>query len=384
MSEQKKDLLVSTIKNHCDYSAKGLIFKSKLNFEQWETVGEHLKYIKGRVNLWLGDWINYGEAFLNDRIEYNENGEAIEDPENYGEKYTQALDVTDYSYGSLRNYSYVCKAVPINRRKEGLTFSHYSLIISKTDDIKEQDELIKKVFDDKISTRQLRELLTEKPVNKKEADKYETLNKNIFDIIKDQEATDRIASIYTSKFKKQDEIIKLKSEALENTEKENTKLKKEITKLNSVIEDLEYKLEGKKKETKQKDAIASQPFRNIWVNYYNLITGSIITAAKLRPAIKKSLNNIAKHTDIEVFTSQLNVIYKNKDNKKLSKEVRQALDWILANFTPNAVISKEAVLLQLLKGNGNRRSVQIMTEYDEKPDRKKSKEDFFDEGANIQ
>jgi hypothetical protein len=85
----------------------GLCFTKDLSYDDWEELGERVKLLARCGMFVLGDWINYGE-------------------DNFGEKYSQALDVTDFTYGTLRNVAYVCRKVPKANRNDMVSFSHHA------------------------------------------------------------------------------------------------------------------------------------------------------------------------------------------------------------------------------------------------------------------
>ncbi|MDA2921099.1 hypothetical protein MYX76_16680 [Desulfobacterota bacterium AH_259_B03_O07] len=58
---------------------------------------------------WLGDWLNYGER-------------------KYGEKYSQALEQTDYEYDTLRKFGYVSDRVEIGNRFPELDWTHHMVV----------------------------------------------------------------------------------------------------------------------------------------------------------------------------------------------------------------------------------------------------------------
>ena len=119
-----------------ELSTSGLKITKKLTYDQWEQVGKSLKHIQGCIQWWIGDWLRYGEA-------------------EYGEKYSQAMDETDYEYGTLRNSVYVAGSIPPERRVEGLSFSHHAQVAALPP--AEQDEKLKQACHDKMTVRQLRE-----------------------------------------------------------------------------------------------------------------------------------------------------------------------------------------------------------------------------------
>jgi hypothetical protein len=104
-------------------------------FEQWMECGEFIKKANGSVHFWIGDWINYGEK-------------------EYGEKYTQAISETEYDYGTLRNDAYVAKRIDLSRRRDNVPFSIHAEVAPF--DAKQQDELLKKAEETKMTRQQLR------------------------------------------------------------------------------------------------------------------------------------------------------------------------------------------------------------------------------------
>lgn len=90
----------------CTLSPQGLAIPDGLAFEEWEQIGQSLRQINGGVLWWIGDWLNYGE-------------------QRYGEKYSQALEATDYEYQTLRDAAWVSKEIGLSRRRDNLSWSHH-------------------------------------------------------------------------------------------------------------------------------------------------------------------------------------------------------------------------------------------------------------------
>ena len=65
---------------------------ANLSYAEWEQAGRNLGLVGKMWRMWVGDWINYGEA-------------------EYGEKYSQALDVLGLDYSQLTKYASIAKAV---------------------------------------------------------------------------------------------------------------------------------------------------------------------------------------------------------------------------------------------------------------------------------
>jgi len=116
-------------------------------FEQWEKVGEFIKKSGQSVQFWLGDWLNYGEG-------------------RWGEKYTQALDATDYALGTLQNSSWVANSVPSSRRHENLSFSHHQNVAHL--EPKDQDKWLSEAEKNGWTVFEMRQEISNKDKPKKE------------------------------------------------------------------------------------------------------------------------------------------------------------------------------------------------------------------------
>jgi N6-adenosine-specific RNA methylase IME4 len=88
------------------WTKTALVLPRSLSFDEWERVGQALRMVEGSVQWWLGDWCNFGERA-------------------YGEKYSQAVEATDYEYGTVANASYVASRFESSRRRETLSFGHH-------------------------------------------------------------------------------------------------------------------------------------------------------------------------------------------------------------------------------------------------------------------
>lgn len=98
----------------CEISRTGLTMPENMPVERWQEIGCYLKDIDGAVRWWIGDWLNYGEK-------------------RYGEMYSQALDATDYAYGSLANAKHVASKYEISCRHENLSFEHHYVALGAED-----------------------------------------------------------------------------------------------------------------------------------------------------------------------------------------------------------------------------------------------------------
>lgn len=117
----KSGLQLSVGSGTVELARTGLIISDGLSFGEWTRLGVSLQAIESGIQWVLGDWINYGESA-------------------FGEKYSQAIETTGYTYQSLADIAYVCQRVTISRRRENLRFSHHREVAAL--DPSEQDALL--------------------------------------------------------------------------------------------------------------------------------------------------------------------------------------------------------------------------------------------------
>lgn len=96
-------------KQYFELLPTGLVVKNNPPFEKWERVGIALQQMERAVQWWLGDWLNHGERA-------------------FGEKYSQALEVTEYTYMTLAQFSFVARHVDFLIRIKNLSFYHHQLV----------------------------------------------------------------------------------------------------------------------------------------------------------------------------------------------------------------------------------------------------------------
>jgi hypothetical protein len=116
----------------------GLIIADNTPYDDWHNYGVALQFIATSIQFALGDWLNFGEW-------------------RYGEKYTQAIIDTPYTYGTLRNYAYVAGKVTLSHRSDNLSFAHHQEVAKLSED--EQLQWLDKAELDCLSVRQLRETI---------------------------------------------------------------------------------------------------------------------------------------------------------------------------------------------------------------------------------
>jgi len=126
----------------CKLTETSLVIQKDISFDEWMRIGNFLKQVNKCVLWWLGDWLNFGEH-------------------KYGEKYSQALDETDYSYSSLSGASWVCNKIEICRRRQNLSWGHHAEVAALPE--KKQEFFLDKALDVKLSVMGLRKLITGNP-----------------------------------------------------------------------------------------------------------------------------------------------------------------------------------------------------------------------------
>ncbi len=82
---------------------------STMSYEEWARVGKTLGALRASSQWAIGDWLNYGEH-------------------TFGEKYTQAADLTGLNPESLTVYQWVASRIPKEIRRDDLTHAHHLIL----------------------------------------------------------------------------------------------------------------------------------------------------------------------------------------------------------------------------------------------------------------
>jgi hypothetical protein len=99
---------IASIPDAIHISDVGVTFSGQLDESDWIRLMGTLTRLEKAIQFSIGDALNYGNS-------------------RYGEKYSQAMEVTGLTYQALANYSWVSAAVPIENRKTEVTWSHHRL-----------------------------------------------------------------------------------------------------------------------------------------------------------------------------------------------------------------------------------------------------------------
>ncbi len=150
--------------DYMELTVNGLQFKSeKVPFEEWEAAGRMLYMFDRCRSFAVGDWVNYGEAA-------------------YGEKYTQALDMEMYKFGTLRNMAWVAKAIPLARRRLRLSFKHHIMIAALS--VHDQDRFLDLAVKNEWNTNKLWDAVEEfTQKDKKKVKRLETRKQNMLNAL---------------------------------------------------------------------------------------------------------------------------------------------------------------------------------------------------------
>ncbi|MFI6901792.1 LmbU family transcriptional regulator [Nonomuraea sp. NPDC050394] len=121
----------------------GLVLPQAMPFSSWERLGKQIALITDSSTWWLGDWINYGERV-------------------YPDRYQRAVAGTSLNCQTLRNYAWVARRFPMNRRRDRLSFQHHAELASLPPE--EQDEWLDLAEQNRWSRNQLRRQLRNRSV----------------------------------------------------------------------------------------------------------------------------------------------------------------------------------------------------------------------------
>jgi hypothetical protein len=126
---------IPSISGRMEVRKSGMIFSGKLNFRDWESIGERLFSMADSTAWWIADWLLFGESAFMDR-------------------YEEAIRRTSLSYQTLRNYAWVARQFELSRRRDKLSFGHHAEVAALP--IPEQDFWLRKTEEHNWSRNRLR------------------------------------------------------------------------------------------------------------------------------------------------------------------------------------------------------------------------------------
>lgn len=116
-------------------SRSGIRFPPGLSQHAWEEIGVQLHEISSSSAWWLADWLIFGESAYNGR-------------------YREAIKRTGLDYQTLRNYAWIARKFPHERRHESLSIAHHAEVARLGEP--EQDYWLRKAADEQWSRNRLR------------------------------------------------------------------------------------------------------------------------------------------------------------------------------------------------------------------------------------
>ncbi len=135
-TETTSDLNTTEQGNHQILMTRvGLQINKRLTFETWERAGVRLSGVVDSSTWCLGDWLVYGKHYFPDR-------------------YHRAIRAAGLQYQTLRNYAWVSRRFPLERRRPQLSFQHHAEVASLP--IEEQDWWLDRAEQGMWTTKQLR------------------------------------------------------------------------------------------------------------------------------------------------------------------------------------------------------------------------------------
>jgi len=141
------------------FTPTGLVLPQNLSFDECQSLGDKLRYVHNAILWCWGDWLIYIER-------------------NHGDKYTQALEESDYSYSTLSKAVYVCKKFEFFRRRKNLPITFHLEVAELT--IEQQDELLDRCEEEHWTQKELRDAVKKL---KRKLTETQNLPHETFDII---------------------------------------------------------------------------------------------------------------------------------------------------------------------------------------------------------
>ena len=154
-----KDTELEPLGLHGRLTLWGYEAPSGLSFEAWLEDGQRIRRYARALQFAIGDWINVGE-------------------QRYGEKYLQALEVTEYSLGSLQNMAYVARNVKLHDRREDVSYSHHQAVAALP--APEQREVLRQAAEERLDVEETRSL-ARKSGKRPEPPEVVTIHKREYD-----------------------------------------------------------------------------------------------------------------------------------------------------------------------------------------------------------
>lgn len=118
-------------------SAMSVAIQREPTFDEWQGALQFVQQLASAASFWLGDLLEMGE-------------------QRWGEKYSQALEATEFAEKTLRNAAWVARQIPPERRRMSplVTYAHHAEVAGL--DPEQQEYWLRRTEDERLSRDQLR------------------------------------------------------------------------------------------------------------------------------------------------------------------------------------------------------------------------------------
>ena len=138
LTHEQRVAIAPTEKEDALYGATSLQLWEGMTYERWTEIGGWLRRMTDSVGWWWGDWVNFGEKAP------------------WGEKYSQALNDSEFSIQTLKNMAWVSNEYETSRRRDVLSWAHHAEAAGLEHD--EQERVLDKAEAEHLSKAQVRRL----------------------------------------------------------------------------------------------------------------------------------------------------------------------------------------------------------------------------------
>lgn len=123
-----------------------LFLPPRLPLDTWRKIGEKLSVIWDSSIWWQGDWLIYGQ-------------------DRYPDRYQRAIEESGLDYQTLRNYAWVARRFPSERRRAELSLQHHAEVAALPEEA--QDHWLDRAERERWSRNRLRQILRENYVGRR-------------------------------------------------------------------------------------------------------------------------------------------------------------------------------------------------------------------------
>ena len=141
--------------NKAVFQKNKLLLNDDITIDEWRELGQQLKQVEGSVQFWIGDWARFG------------------DKKGFTGKYTDSKvydeleDITGLERQTIKEFKWVAEKTS-SARADDLTFRHHREVAKLPPE--KQIEFLSKASEEKLSSRELRDLIKKAEIEEKAID----------------------------------------------------------------------------------------------------------------------------------------------------------------------------------------------------------------------